>query len=175
MYRWRPETKNWERLKTTGVKLPGPECDHSGLAFDAGRHRLILFPKKYTDRLYTLDCSTNVLAELKPGGANASAATLSFWRELAYLPDADAVLVVGSSLAPAGGGKDAIRPSLAYDCHKNAWVVLNLGGTHPAGKGGRDVSQGSVYDAKRGLIWATDANSEVYALRLDMKAAQKTN
>ena len=91
------------------------------------------------------------------------------------MPEADAVLVVGASLAPAGEGKDALRPSLAYDCGKNAWVVLNLGGTHPAGKAGRDVSLGSAYDAKRKLTWATDANGEVYVLRLDMKTARKTD
>ncbi|MGA2065431.1 MAG: kelch repeat-containing protein [Thermoguttaceae bacterium] len=175
MYKWQPGTKTWETLHLTGVKLPGPECDHSGLAFDAKRNRLILFPRKYAGRLYALDCRTNELAELRPGGANAAAATIGFWRELAYVPDADAVLVVGASLAPAGGAKDPPRPSLAYDCDKNAWIALDLGGTHPAGKGGRDVSLGSAYDAKRRLAWATDTNGEVYVLRLDMKAARKTN
>ncbi len=178
MYKWRAKTKSWETVKPlelSGVKLPGPEVDHSGLAFDARRNRLILFPKKYTGRLYALDCLTNVLVELKPGGANAAAATVNFWRELAYMPESDAVLVVGASLAPAGEGKDALRPSLAYDSGKNAWIVLNLGGTHPAGKAGRDVSLGSAYDAKRKLTWATDANGEVYVLRLDMKTARKTD
>ncbi len=47
--------------------------------------------------------------------------------------------------------------------------MLKLGGTHPAGKAGRDVSVGAAYDAKRGLVWATDTNGEVYVLRLDMK------
>jgi len=169
MHKWLPETKSWETLKTNGVKLPGPECDHSGLVFDAKRNRLILFPKKYTGKLHALECRTNELSELKPGGANAAAATVGFWRELAYVPDADTVLVVGASLAPADGAKNAIRPSLAYDCDKNEWIVLNLGGTHPAGKGGRDVSQGSAYDAKRKLIWATDTNGEVYVLRLDIR------
>ncbi len=175
MHKWQSATKSWETLAISGVKLPGPECDHSGLAFDARRNRLILFPKKYAGQLYALDCRRNELAELKPGGANAAAATVNFWRELAYKPEADAVLVVGASLAPAGGGKDALRPSLAYDCGKNEWVVLNLDGTHPAGKAGRDVSLGCAYDAKRGLIWATDTNGEVYVLRLDMKAAGKAN
>ena len=58
---------------------------------------------------------------------------------------------------------------MAYDCNKNEWTVLKLGGTHPAGKAGRDVSVGAAYDAKRGLVWATDTNGEVYVLRLDMK------
>jgi hypothetical protein len=173
MYQWQPETKTWKALKPTGVPLPGPECDHSGLAFDAKRERLILFPKKYAGKLYALDCGKWELAELTPGGANAAAATITFWRELAYVPQADAVLVVGASLAPPGGAKTGPRPSLAYDCKKNQWVVLDLGGTHPAGKDGRDVSVGCVYDGQRGLVWATDTNSEVYVLRLDTKTARK--
>ena len=112
IHKWQPATKRWETLKLTGVKLPGPECDHSGLAFDSKRNRLILFPKRYTGRLYALDCPTNELIELKPGGANAAAATVGFWRELAYVPQADVVLVVGASLAPTDGAKDALRPSL---------------------------------------------------------------
>lgn len=172
MYKWQAQTKGWETLQVRGSKLPGPECDHSGLAFDSIRNRLIFFPKKYAGTLYALDCHTNELTELKPGGASEAAATIGFWRELAYVPEADAVLLVGATLAPADSVKDALRPSLAYDCGQNAWIVLNLGGTHPAGKKGRDVSQGCVYDAKRGLIWATDTNSQVYVLRLDAKAAK---
>ena len=169
MYKWQPQAKQWETLKLSGAKLPSPECDHSGMAFDSKRNRLILFPKKYVGKLFALNCGTNELTELKPGGANAAAATIGFWRELAYVPAADAVLLVGVSLAPEGGGKSSLRPSLAYDCRKNEWVVLKIRGPHPAGSNGRDVSVGSAYDAKRGLVWATDTNGEVYVLRLEMK------
>ena len=169
MYKWQAETKNWETLKLSGVKLPGPECDHSGLAFDAKRNRLILFPKKYTGTALRAGLPDARIAELKPGGANAAAATIGFWRELAYVPEADTVLLVGAALAPAGGER---RPAAVAGLRlrQERMVRAEPGGPHPSGKAGRDVSLGSAYDAKRKLIWATDTNGEVYVLRLDGKA-----
>ncbi|MCG3179889.1 MAG: hypothetical protein BIFFINMI_02239 [Phycisphaerae bacterium] len=164
--KWNAKDRNWDVVKVTGENLPGPECDHSGLAYDAKRDRLIFFPKKYSGALFAMDCKTNVLSKLTPAGSADAPRQIGFWRELAYLPDADWIVVAGSTLA-AEGGENEVRPTLAYDCANNKWLSLTIGGPSPAGKGGRNVSQGTGYDAERGLIWATDTNSEVFVLRLD--------
>ncbi|KKL22651.1 hypothetical protein LCGC14_2433290, partial [marine sediment metagenome] len=59
----------------------------------------------------------------------------------------------------------------AYDCAANKWVSLKIGGPNPAGKKGRNVSLGLMYDAKRDLLWAVDTGGNIYALRLDAKTA----
>ena len=63
----------------------------------------------------------------------------SFLRELAYLPNADLLVDVGSTLPADSAG---IRPTPAYDCAANAWVALTIAGPAPAGKDGRNVSEG---------------------------------
>ncbi len=175
LHKWNSPERKWEAVKVTGAKLPGPAADHCGLAYDARRDRLIFFPKKYTDTLYALDCKTNVLSELKPGGANAAAGTVGFWRELACVPAADLIVVTGSSLAPAGEGNAALRPTLVYDCGANKWQALEIAGPHPAGKNGRDVSQGAVFDPKRALIWTTDTNGQVTVMRLEIAGARQVD
>ncbi len=173
MHKWQPEKKAWQEVKITGGKLPGPECDHCGLSYDAQRRRLILFPRSYKGTLYALDCRTSVLEKLRPEGDDAAARSIGFWRELAYVPEADMFVLVGASAAPVGGGKGAVRPTLAYDCAHNRFERFLIGGPHPAGKDGRNVSCGAAYDAQRQLIWATDARGEIYVLRFDARTANK--
>jgi hypothetical protein len=72
---------------------------------------------------------------------------------------------------PLPPGEDTVRQTPAYDCARNAWASLKLGGTDPSGKTGRNVSLGLVYDARRKLFWAVDTHRQAYVLRLDVKAA----
>ncbi len=165
--KWDAAKRTWGQLKLTGAKLPGPQVDHCGMSYDAKRGRLILFPKKFGGTLYALNCKTNELSALKPAAGNDAAKKCSFWRELVYLPDADMILNIGQT-APGG-------VTLAYDCAGNRWVGLKIGGPNPAGKGGRNVSQGAVYDPKRKLVWATGARSQVWVLKPDVANAEKVD
>jgi len=139
--------------------------------YDSKRDRLLLLPKKYTGTLWSLDCKTNVLSTLTPTAGSDAAKGVSFWRELAYVPEADWVVVIGATAPPAEEG--GARLTLAYDCAANAFVRLKIPGPNPAGKRGRNVSQGAMYDPKRKLIWATDTNSQVYVLRLDATSVER--
>ncbi|MFO7899963.1 MAG: kelch repeat-containing protein [Planctomycetota bacterium] len=170
MHQWRPEKRAWQAVKVTGAKLPSPAVDHSGMTWDSKRDRLILFPKKFGGTLWALDVTTNKLSALKPAGDPAALKSITFWRELVYLPDADVVAVIGATLPPADGEK--LRRTLAYDCAGDRWLALTWTGPNPAGKG-RNVSQGAVYDPKRKLVWATGARSQMWVLRPDVEAAEK--
>lgn len=62
---------------------------------------------------------------------------------------------------------DGIRWTPAYGCAANTWIACKIAGPNPAGKEGRDVSPGLVYDAKRDALWAVDTHGHVFVLRLD--------
>jgi len=164
----------WQPVKLSGERLPGSAVDHCGMGYDSKRDRLICFPTAYgrpfTGQAYAVDRKSGAVQRLAPSGMAGAKAIPSFLRELAYLPDADLLLVVGSTLPanPAG-----IRPTLAYDCAANQWVALTVAGPSPAGKDGRNVSAGAAYDAKRGLIWATDTHGQIYVLRLNASSVAK--
>ena len=168
--KWDAAKRTWSRLKLTGVKLPGPQVDHCGMSYDAKRGRLILFPKKFGGTLYALNGKTNELSALKPTAGNDAAKKFSFWRELVYLPDAEMILNIGQTTTLGGE-----RVTLAYDCAKDTWSAVKIGGPNPAGKGGRNISQGAVYDPKRKLVWATDTGSQIWVLRPDAANAGKVD
>jgi len=170
MHLWNSAMKDWEPLKVTGAVMPHPEVDHCGLAADCKRDRLILLPKTYKGSLFALDCKSNELVELKPDGENDLAKTVNFWRECAYLPDADMIINAGATVAGPDAAKDAPRLTLCYDCANNKWMTYKLAGPHT---NSRDVSYGSCYDARRKLVWVTDTGGEVFALRFDPKAEAK--
>jgi galactose oxidase-like protein len=165
--KWDAAKQTWGQLKVTGTKLPCPKVDHCGLSYDAKRDRLILFPKKSGGTLYALNCKTNELSKLKPTGRTDIAKTFSFWRELVYLPDADVILNIGQTAALGGE-----RVTLGYDCAKNTWLALKIGGPNPSSKG-RNVGQGAVYDPKRKLVWATSSRSQMWVLRPDIAKAER--
>ena len=165
--KWDAAKQVWDQLKLTGAKLPGPQVDHSGMSYDAKRDRLILFPRKFAGTLHALNCKTNELSKLTPTGRNDLAKTFGFWRELVYLPEAEMILNIGQT---ATGGV-----TLAYDCADNKWVGLKIGGPNPAGKGGRNVSQGAVYDPKRRLVWATGTRSQMWVLKPDVAKAGRVD
>src|SRR5438067_1587678 len=61
---------------------------------------------------------------------------------------------------------------LLYDCGKNAWFGVDLGGNDPITRGSFNNSMGLMYDPGRKLVWAVGQNSEVYVLRVDFKTAR---
>jgi hypothetical protein len=88
-------------------------------------------------------------------------------RETAYLPEADAVLV-GAHVEADGR---LLWP--LYDCARNAWFGVELGGTDPVGKGRFNNSMGLMYDPGRRLVWAVGQNNEVFVLRFDPGRARR--
>lgn len=171
---------SWKQLATSGEKLGMPSCDRSGSVYDAKRDR-VLFVKSarkvgFDGQVYALDLKTLALSKLNPAGREVARNVAGgYVRETCYDRANDA-LVIGGLLAP---GADKARPTLVYDCAKNRWLALKITGKNPADPrrrgGGRNVSQGLMYDAKRKLIWSTDTNSQVYVLRLDVKKAGKVD
>ncbi len=86
-------------------------------------------------------------------------------REAVYLPQHDAVLV-GKTITTATGQS----LWLLYDCQKNAWFGVPLGGTSPLGKDGSMVSLGLMYDPIRQLVWAVDQTNRVFVLKFTPKS-----
>jgi hypothetical protein len=168
------KARTWQPIKLSGQRLPGSAVDHCGMGYDSRRDRLICFPTAYgqpfTGQAYAVDRNSGAVQRLDPSGMAGATSIPSFLRELAYLPEADLLVVVGSTLPANSSG---IRPTPAYDCAANQWVALTVAGPSPAGKDGRNVSAGAAYDAKRGLIWATDTNGQIYVLRLDASSVAR--
>jgi hypothetical protein len=160
-------------LKTTGLQVPGSAVDSAGTDYDRRRDRLLLFPgqyaKPYTGQIITVDLKTVVAANADPAGMAGATAMPALMRESCYVESADLVLI-GVTLPP---GEDGVRWTPAYDCAANRWLGLRIDGPNPAGKDGRNVSLGLVYDAKRDLIWAVDTDSHIYVLRLETKTVAK--
>jgi hypothetical protein len=171
VWRLNPETKGWKPLPLViNPQLPAMSPDHHGMAFDSKRNRLLFFSDIGTKKgnVAAYDIKTFKLEWLDPTGADKA---LARYRETIYLPDADLVLI-GARVKDA----DDTWLWLAYDCEKNAWVGLPLGGDDPIGNklGSFNNSMGLMYDPGRMLIWAVGQHSQVFALRLDLaKAAPK--
>ncbi|HOX05631.1 MAG TPA: kelch repeat-containing protein [Planctomycetota bacterium] len=162
---WKPDPAGlkWDKLPLSGAKLPGPSHEGHGLAHDAKRDRLLLFGQG--GEVLAYDYKTGQASPLGPAGGKAAAFKSVRFRELVYMPEHDAVLV--ASRIPDADGK--MRWPL-YDCDKNAWQAVLLGGTEPTGKD-YNVGLGLMHDAKRKLVWAADHAANISALRLDLKTA----
>lgn len=172
LFQYGAEEKAWTELKLSGEKLPGSIVDNSTLTYDQERKRLLCFRKEYGDKtkydgqIHAVDLTTKSVTTLSPEGMNA-AKSISYLCQLRYDPDSDLVLC-GCTLPPDA---DGFRRTPAYDCAKNRWISLKIGGADPSGKEGRNVSLGLMHDTRRGLFWAVDTKSEVFVLRLDPKIA----
>lgn len=159
---WRPDVakRAWEKQPRTGAKLPNPSHEGHGMAYDTKRGRMLLFAGTY---VAAYDSKSGEVKALEPQGLNSGHKFQC--RELVYLPDWDAVLV--ASRVPDSDGK--LR-WLLYDCAKNAWHAVLLGGAEITGKT-YNVALGLVYDSKRKLVWGVDNTATVSALRPDLKTA----
>jgi hypothetical protein len=160
---WRLDAKDrsWQPLPLAGP-LPVQRPDHHGMAYDSKRDRLLMFslsdPKKGDVLAY--DLKPGKSAWLDAAGKDQAAAPS---RETVYLPQQDAVLI---------GARVQIDGRwcwLAYDCAKNAWFGLDLGGDDPIEKGSFNNSIGLMYDPARNLVWAVGQNSHVHVVRVEFK------
>ncbi|MGA2500758.1 MAG: kelch repeat-containing protein [Tepidisphaeraceae bacterium] len=154
----------WTELKLTG-RLPGSVVDSSTLTFDSQRNRLLFFRREYDSKkpydgqVYAVNLDTLEVSPLSPTGADL-VRDIPYLCQIRYTPDHDLCL------AAARMTIDGTQSTPVYDCARNAWTFLNLTGDDPNGKSGRNVSLGLMYDAQRKLFWATDANCEVYVMKL---------
>ena len=106
---------------------------------------------------------TGAAERLHPAGMAGAARMPAFLRETCYVASQD-LLLTGVTLA---ADTDGIRWTPAYDGAANKWIACKIAGPNPAGKEGRNVSLGLVYDAKRDALWAVDTHGQVFVLRLD--------
>jgi hypothetical protein len=169
LFRYDAKARRWDELKASGAKLPGSKVDAAGIDYDAKRDRLLLFPcqygKGYSGQIVAVDPKGMVAANLDPAGMPGASKMPGLLRESCYVPCEDLVLI-GVAFPP---DQDGLRWTPAYDCAANKWIALKIGGPHPAGKEGRNVSMGLVYDARRNLVWAVDTNGVIHVLRLETK------
>ena len=163
----------WTEKKTTGDKLPGSNVDSAGIDYDEKRDRLLLFPcsygKPYSGQIVSVDLKTMTAAQLNPKGADEASHMPGFLRETCYVPSLDLVFT-GVTLPP---DLDGDRWTPTFDCAANKWIACRLDGPNPAGKEGRNVSLGLMYDAKREMLWAVDTRGGVFVLKLGAKTLLK--
>ena len=173
LFRYDAQAKAWTPLKTTGAALPGTVCDAAGMCYDSKRDRLLFVTtargKPFDGQVHSLDMTTLAARKLDPADAKG---VTGFLRETCY-DSANDLLVIGGTLPPDA---DGLRRTPVYDCANNRWLALKIGGAvnpnDPRKRGGgRNVSLGLMYDAKRGLVWAVDTYSRVYVLRIDLETA----
>jgi hypothetical protein len=168
LWRLDARARAWKPLPLRG-ELPAKSPDRHGMAYDSKRGRLLLFSDigKRKGNVAAYDLRSGEAKWLDPAGAGRA---LVPCRETVYVPDADLVLIGGRVKADGGWRW------LAYDCGRNAWVGIELSGEDPVGRfGAFNNSMGLMYDPARKLIWAVGQNSQVHALRLDMKSAKIEN
>ncbi len=172
--------REWQEVRSNGVKLPGSVVDASTYVHDSKRDRLLFFRsdygKKSEGELYIFDMKTGEVTKRTPDNAAALAALdLQEVDRAVYDPEHD--LVLFSSLLPGEAGK--VRRTLAFDCAADKWTSFDIGYeidrekklSHPAGPGS---SCGLLFDAKRKLIWGVDTHDcRVYVLRLDPDKADR--
>jgi hypothetical protein len=171
LLRYASKQSEWTPLELSGDKLRGTVVDRAGCSIDSSRNQLVCMAKTayrgpYDGIVYRVDLATNKVKRLQPAG-HAGMKDIGFLREQLYDPKND-LIVVGALLQ---ADSDGVRRTPAYDLKHNRWIGLRIGGEHPHGKDGRNVSLGLMYDAKRKLHWAVDTNSQVYVLKLDAQAA----
>ena len=180
VHRYHQGTRTWRELELKGERLPGAVVDNSTIAYDSRRDRIYMIVKPYgkapfDGEVWSLDLATNTVQALAPEG-RTGAHRFAYIDRWVYDPGSDLVLLA-SYLKEEGEH----TPTPAYDPRGNRWVTLDLG-YETARRGERVTrafphgrSNGIVFDPKRGLLWGTDTNSEVYVLRLERgSAGEKT-
>jgi hypothetical protein len=158
--------EGWQELRVIG-HIPGSVVDHSGIAYDSNRDRILLVRRAYggppfDGQVYAVALKTMQAETLSPAGMER-AARFPFISRLVYDPDSD-LMFVGTAL-PAG--PDGVRRTSAYDGARNRWVTVKIDGDIPPG----GHSFGVVYDKRRKLQWAANHLGQVWVLRFARDAA----
>jgi len=166
----------WNQVHTAGEALPGSVADRLTVVYDGRRDRLLFFRKpagdntEYDGEIYSVDMKSRRVSRLSPAG-RAAAAAISDLCQIGA-DSAHDLLLVGATL-PAG--PDGIRRTPAYDCAGNKWISLKITGDDPNASNRPNATSALVYDARRDLFWAINAQNEIFVLRLDLKSADASD
>ena len=176
VHRYEHAGNKWIELKTKGDKLPGAYVDNSTIAYDSKRQRVLMistggYRKSFDGNIWALDLKSNVVQRLTPQGRGRAQRFANV--DKCCYDAANDWLLMGTFLKGSGDH----GPTPAYDCQTNRWVTLNI--RYSTGKRSGNTfrafphrrSDGLMFDARRKLIWGTNANSQVYVLRLDRARA----
>ncbi|MHC4913994.1 MAG: Kelch repeat-containing protein [Planctomycetota bacterium] len=160
------KTRTWKALPLKG-ELPRISPDRHGACYEAKRDRILFFSSFAKGDVTAYDFKTGEAKALGPAGKEK--ATVSS-REAIYLENCDMVLIGAHVTGPDG---KMLMP--VYDCAKNRWLGVDLGGANPVGRRGKKTafnnSVGLAYDPKRKLIWSLGQRSQIAVLRFDPKTA----
>ena len=129
------------------------------------------YRKPFDGQVWALDLKTNKVTGLSPKSRDHAKRFANI--DKSCYDAASDLLLMGTYLQDAGEH----TPTPAYDCAKNQWITLDL--KYSTGERyGRTTrafphtrSDGLMFDSRRKLIWGTNTNGKVYALRLDLDHA----
>ncbi len=176
VHRYDHNDGKWIELELVGDNLPGAYVDNSSITYDSKRDRVLMvntlgYRKPFDGQVWALDLKTNKVTGLSPKSRDHAKRFANI--DKSCYDAASDLLLMGTYLQDAGEH----TPTPAYDCAKNQWITLDL--KYSTGERyGRTTrafphtrSDGLMFDSRRKLIWGTNTNGKVYALRLDLDHA----
>jgi hypothetical protein len=157
------EKREWRELLKPAKENPVFWVDNCTLVYDSKRDRLLMmatpWQKPGDGALYAFGFKDRKLEKITPAGIEIGKIRQA--REMVYAEHADMILFGYAWPDERSKEKKYVR---AYDCAKNRWLLLDLGGFPDGGQ----RSHGWMYDARRKLVYVVNANRwGVWALRLD--------
>ncbi len=155
--------RKWTELLKPAKENPVVSVDNCTLVYDSRRDRLLMmttpWQKPGDGTLHAFSFKDRKLEKITP--ASLEIGKIRQAREMVYVEHADMVLFGYAWPDERSKEKKYVR---AYDCAKNRWLLLDLGGFPDGGQ----RSHGWMYDAKRKLVYVVNANRwGVWALKLD--------
>jgi hypothetical protein len=150
--------------------------DYGGICYDSKRDRVLVFAScaaNAAPKILEYSYTTNTVSSLYPGDSNLvknSTAYSYLYEASAYLPGSDKILFMGTA-----GQNGSTYVHYLLNCATNKWETQTV--TAPAAMWERGLSgMAFMYDAKRNLVWCSDAQCKLYALRMDaFTTASKQN
>ncbi|MEX0703329.1 MAG: kelch repeat-containing protein [Planctomycetales bacterium] len=157
LFRFDAKEKAWKKLpwKSTGERV---WCDGNGLVYDSKRDCLWYA----TGDIYKYDFKTGTVEKLdvrRPKRLGEWA----LWREQAYLPEADLILLMQQFKGP-----DGKEVNVAFDPAARKYYTVALEGSPRADR----WTAALHYDPKLGVALLHDGRSEVWALQFDRNSAR---
>lgn len=157
LFRFDAQAKEWKKLpwKSTGERV---WCDGNGLLYDSKRDCLWYA----TGNIYRYDFKTGTVEKLDVARPKRLG-EWALWREHAYLPEADLILLMQTFKNAAGEDTH-----VAFDPASRKYYEVQLEGRPRADR----WTAALHYDPKLGVALLHDGRSEVWALRFDRATAR---
>lgn len=145
-------TLAWKKLPIKGdTAVPAYYCEDGNALYDSKRDRMLIVSSTERGQVWEYRFSDSTMAKLNPTGDYDAANT--YWREGAYLPAQDKLILMGN-------GRHRL-----YNCAANTWELLTVAKGPGVGVTS-SVSSGYAYDPKRDLVWDIEQHCEVYVMRV---------